>query len=252
MQRTSARLRIPSTNAVLIRVGALALILLLASFAAYRFGWFDYRHTLEHVARLRKSHSFAGFVIGFVIIYAVGTSVGVPGMPFTVAAGVLFGTLLGSALSWAGAMLGAAIGYWVARTIGHDVVVRWLKRYKRADAAVADARNFGGMLRIRLLPVIPLGTANFVGGLARVPFARYMLATAIGIAPSTVIFTYFADSLLEGVGHGHADAMRSLVISSVLLILLSLAPKLFARRDRSKELEREREFITSGRSVRSG
>ena len=79
-----------------------------------------------------------------------------------------------------------------------------------------------------------------------------MLATAIGIAPSTVIFTYFADSLLEGVGHGHADAMRSLVISSVLLILLSLAPKLFARGDRSKELEREREFITSGRSVRSG
>ena len=252
MQRTSARLRIPSTNAVLIRVGALALILAVASFVAYRLGWFDYRHTLEHVARLRKSHSFAGFVIGFVFIYALGTSVGIPGMPFTVAAGALFGTLLGSALSWAGAMAGAAIGYWVARTIGHDVVVRWLKRYKRADAAVADARNFGGMLRLRLLPVIPLGTANFVGGLARVPFARYLLATAIGITPSTVIFTYFADSLLEGVGHGHSDAMRSLIISSALLILLSLAPKLFARRARSEALEPDPDFITSGRSVRSG
>lgn len=252
MQRTSARRRIPSTNAVLVRVGALALILIVASFAAYRFGWFDYRHTLEHVARLRKSHSFVGFVIGFVLIYALGTSVGIPGMPFTVAAGVLFGTLLGSALSWGGAMVGSAIGYWVARTIGHDVVMRWLQRYKRANAAVADAQNFGGMLRLRLLPVIPLGTANFVGGLARVPFARYLLATAIGIAPSTVIFTYFADSLLEGVGNGHADAMRSLVISSVLLILLSLTPKLFARRERGKELERERDLVTSSRSVRSG
>jgi len=161
---------------------------------------------------------------------------------------VLFGTLLGSALAWVGAMIGAAIGYWVARTVGHDVLARWLKRYKRADAAVADARNLGGMLRLRLFPVIPLGTANFVGGLARVPFERYMLATAIGIVPSTVIFTYFADSLLEGVGHGHTNAMRSLIISSVLLILLSLTPKLFARRDQRKELD----FVTSDRSVRSG
>ena len=58
-------------------------------------------------------------------------------MPLIVIAGVLFGTLLGSILSWLGAMIGAVIGYWVARTIGHDVITRWLKRFKRVDAAVA-------------------------------------------------------------------------------------------------------------------
>jgi uncharacterized membrane protein YdjX (TVP38/TMEM64 family) len=252
MQRTAPRLRTPPTRSVIIRVGSLAAILLLASFIGYRLGWFDYRHTLEHVARLREAHSVVAFAIGFVAVYGVGTAVGIPGMPFTVAAGALFGTLFGSALSWAGAMVGATAGYWIARTVGHDVVVRWLKRFRRIDAAVADARHFPGMLRLRLIPVLPLGTVNFVGGLARVPFVRYLLATAIGVLPSTIVYTYFADSLLEGVGHGRADAMRSLIIASVLLIVLSLAPKLLARKDRDATAAPVDLAITSGRSVRSG
>jgi uncharacterized membrane protein YdjX (TVP38/TMEM64 family) len=227
--------RLPSSRAALIRIGALVLLLAVVSFAGYRFGWFDSRHTLEHVERLRKGHSIAGFTIGFVLVYGLGTSIGVPGLPFTVVAGVLFGTVLGSFVSWMGGMLSGAIGYWIARTVGHDVIVRWLKRYKRADSAVANARDFAGMLRLRLIPVLPLGTVNFVGGLARAPFGSYMAATAIGVIPSTVIYCYFADSLLEGVGNGRGEALRSLIIASVLLILLSLTPKFLNRRDKLAE-----------------
>ena len=232
--RAPARARqLPSSGAALIRIGSLFALLVAATLIAYKLGWFDYRHTLEHVARLQKSHSIGEFTVGFIIVYGLGTCVGMPGLPFTVAAGALFGTLLGTALAWAGSLVSAAIGYWIARTVGHDVVVRWLKRYKRADAAAADARDFAGMLRLRLIPVLPLGTVNFVAGLARVPFAAYMLATAIGIVPVTAIYCYFADSLIEGVGSGRSAAMRSLLIASVLLILLSLTPKLFNRNKRS-------------------
>lgn len=252
MQRASARFRIPSTHTVLIRVGGLALILLIASFVGYRLGWFDFRHTLEHLERLRSTHGVVAFLIAFIAAFAVGTSVGFPGLPFMVVAGALFGTFLGSVVAWAGAMLGAMGGYWVAQTIGHDLVLRWLSRFRRAEVAVRDAQHFTGMLRLRLIPMLPLGTVNFVGGLARVPFARYLLATAIGILPSTVIYAYFADSLIEGVGHGRSDAIRSLVIASVLLILLSLTPKLLARKERHEEQPRGDRPVTSGRSVRSG
>jgi uncharacterized membrane protein YdjX (TVP38/TMEM64 family) len=190
---------------------------------------FDYRHTLEHVERLRKSHSIVEFTIGFILLYALFTCVGMAGLPFTIAAGVLFGALLGTVLAWAGSIVGAALGYWIARTVGHDVVVRWLKRFKRADAAVTDAADFSGVLRLRLIPVLPLGTVNLVAGLARVPFGAYLLATAIGIAPVTAIYCYFSDSLLESVGHGKSDAIRSLIVASVLLILLSFMPRIFNR-----------------------
>jgi uncharacterized membrane protein YdjX (TVP38/TMEM64 family) len=229
--------RLPSSRAALIRIGALGLLLAIVSLIGYRFGWFDPNHAMEHVERIRKGHSLIEFTVGLVLVYGLGTSIGMPGLPFTVISGALFGTLLGSVLSWLGGMLGATMGYWIARTVGHDVIVRWLSRYKRADAAVATARDFAGMLRLRLIPVLPIGTVNFVGGLARAPFGAYMVATAIGIVPSTVIYCYFADSLLEGVGNGRADAMRSLIIASILLILLSLTPKLFNRGERLPQVD---------------
>jgi uncharacterized membrane protein YdjX (TVP38/TMEM64 family) len=98
------------------------------------------------------------------------------------------------------------------------------------DAAVASARHFGGMLRLRLIPVIPLGTANFVGGLARANFLVYLAATAIGVVPAIVVYTYFADRLVGTVGHDRASAIQSLVIASALLLALSAAPKLLDRR----------------------
>ena len=58
------------------------------------------------------------------------------------------------------------------------------------------------------------------------------LATAIGVVPSTLIYNYFADSLVEGVGGGTTRALVSLLLASALLILLSLLPRLLARRRR--------------------
>ncbi len=232
VQRVAPITNAPRARAALVRIAGLAVLLLVGSYIGYRLGWFNYRHTVEHLDRIRRSHSIWFFAITFVGVYALGTSVGFPGLPFTVAAGAIFGTLLGSALSWTGAMLGAVIGYVIARTIGHNVVAHWLQRYRRASAAVGQASSFHGLLRLRLIPVIPLGTVNFVAGLARSPFARYMLATAIGIIPSTLIYNYFADSLVEGVGGGKTRALGSLLLASTLLILLTVLPRLLARQRR--------------------
>ena len=215
----------------MIRIGILALVLAAGMLIGYKLGWFDYKQTLSHIVKLRQSQNLGLFVVGFVIVYAVGTSFGLPGMPFNVAAGALFGSVVGGAMAWIASMLGATIGYWLARTVGHREVSRWLKRYKRIDAAVDQARHFSGMLRLRLVPVLPIGVVSFVGGLARSPFLRYLAATALGIIPSVIIYSYFADSLVEGVGTGRKQALVSLIIASALLILLSLLPRLFRSRD---------------------
>jgi uncharacterized membrane protein YdjX (TVP38/TMEM64 family) len=222
--------RIPLTRSALLRLGGLVLLIVGTMLVGYRFGWFDYRHTLEHVARLRRMHGFALFATSYILIFAIGSAFGLPGLPFIVAAGALFGTLLGSVLAWVGAMLGSVLGYLIARTVGHDIVVRWLRRFRRVDAAIAEARDFGGMLRLRLVPVLPLGTVNFVGGLARAPVVAYLAATAVGIIPSTVIYAYFADSLLEGARSGRVNAVWSLAVASLLLFALSLAPKFLRSR----------------------
>lgn len=204
------------------------LILVATTFVGYHFGWFNYHRTLAHVTNLRQAHSLFVFAAVYILVYGLGTAIGVPALPFMIAAGVLFGTLAGALLAWSGAMLGAVSGYWLARTVGHDVVLRWVRRFKKIDAAVADARDFDGMLRLRLIPVFPIGTVNFVGGLARAPFWSYAAATGLGIIPSTVIYVYFADRLVANTG-GKASAFISLAVASAGLILLTLLPKMLGR-----------------------
>lgn len=230
MQRSHRRSRRgPPTRVALARIGALGLLILVASVVGYELGWFDYGHTLEHVARLRAAHSVTAFLMGYLVIAGLGMAVGLPGLPFVVAAGALFGTLLGSVLGWTASLIGAMAGYWIARTVAHDVVVRWIKRYRRVNAAVADARDFDGMLWLRLVPVLPIGVVNFIGGVARAPFGWYVAATAIGVTPATIVYAYFADSLVERVGNGRRDALGSLIIASALLMALSLLPRLARR-----------------------
>jgi uncharacterized membrane protein YdjX (TVP38/TMEM64 family) len=186
---------------------------------------------LQHIEQLRRGHGMLWFTVVFVAIYAVATSLGLPGMPFTAASGVLFGTPVGVAASWAGAMIGAVIGYWLARTIGHDVVARWIKRFRRGAAALHEASGFGGMLRLRLVPVIPMAMVSYAGGLARVPLLQYLAATAIGVLPSTIVYVYFADALVGGLtSPGGTGALTSLIVASALLLVISLAPRLIRGR----------------------
>ena len=212
-----------------MRVLPLAVLLFAATLVGYRLGWFDYRHALEHVQRIRRAHSFAGFAVGFTLVVGFGTSIGIPGLPLMVAAGVAFGGLVWAVVSWVGALISATVGYWVARTIGRDIVTRWVKRFKRIDAAMRDAKNFLGILRLRLIPVIPIGAVNFVGGLSRANFFSYLAATAIGVLPAVTIYNYFAESLVEGVANSRADAFKSLIVSSLLMLTLSLTPTIYSR-----------------------
>ncbi len=227
------------TRSALARIGLLGILLLATTIAGYKLGWFDYRHTLEHVSRLRQSHSLPSFAVGFVLVFGIAASVGVPGMPLTVAAGAMFGTVLGTVLSWTGAMLGAAGGYWIARTIGHGVVSRWLHRWRRVGTVVEESRDFEALLWIRLLPVLPLGVVNFIAGLARAPFGAYLAATGLGILPWLAVYSYFADSLVQATTHDGGTTRVSLIVASMLMMVLSFAPWLLKRRHARARKARE-------------
>src|SRR5262249_43597166 len=208
-----------------LRAVAFAALVLAAALLAMRLGWFDVRRTLEGIRHLRATRDTFAFAVLFVLIYSVFTALGVPGTPFTIAAGAIFGALPGAALAWTGAMFSGALGYWIARRMGYDLAMRLLRHSCRIKRAMVQSRTFGGMLRLRLLPFLPLGVVNFVGGLANARFVSYLGATAIASTPSILLFAYFADALVAaGSGARHA-ALSSILLASFLLAGLALAPK---------------------------
>ncbi len=165
----------------------------------------------------------------FLLAYAVGGTLGVPGSLLTITGGAVFGFELGTLLNWSGATIGAIGGYWLARFLGKDAVERIGGKKIYALERLADAHAFSTVLRLRLIPVVPFNALNFACGLVGLDFASYTLGTVIGDLPVTAAYTYFADALLSGVTGARRAALWHASLAGALLIGLSFLPGLIKR-----------------------
>ena len=208
-----------------VRIAFLAVLLISLTVVAYRLGWFDLYYATSMIEQLQSGRNLGAVAVIFFVVFAAVTALGFPALPFTVAGGAMFGHLLGSALSWGAALVGTMLGYALARGVGRETARRWLAK-RSVGAALTTSTSFLTLLRLRLIPIVPLSVVNFAAGLARTNFGVYVAATAIGILPATVVFAYFADSLVHGLEGAKTHAYWDVVIACGILFLISLSPLL--------------------------
>jgi len=212
-----------------VRLAAFVAILAAAGYAAYRLGAFELGDPQRFGDVIRRSRDVPALPVLFVLAYVIATVFGVPGTVFTLAGGAVFGIVLGSILNWTGATLGAVGAYTLARQLGSDAVRDLLGRRATALDTLTSKVGFATLFRLRLIPVVPFNALNFAAGLVPVPFRAYVLSTALGIIPGTVVYTYFADSLVAGVTGARDRAFLHVAIAGALLIALSFVPTLVRR-----------------------
>lgn len=165
----------------------------------------------------------------FIGIYAAATAFAIPGTVLTLAGGALFGVWWGTLINWFAANLGANLAFAEARALGKEGLEKLLgDRAGSLEKATRD-HGFQGLLTLRLIPLVPFNALNFGSGLTSIPWGAYALATAIGILPGTAVYTFFADSLLQGSQEASRDALVRVMIAGGLLVFLSFLPKLLKR-----------------------
>jgi uncharacterized membrane protein YdjX (TVP38/TMEM64 family) len=211
------------------RLAVLVAILAAAGYTAYRLGVFELGDPKRLGDVIRRARDVPALPVLFVLAYVIATVFGIPGTVFTLAGGAIFGIVLGSILNWAGATLGAVGAYALARRLGSDAVRDLLGRRATVLDALTSKAGFATLFRLRLIPVVPFNGLNFAAGLVPVPFRTYVVATALGIIPGTVVYTYFADSLVAGVTGARDRALVHVAIAGALLIALSFVPALARR-----------------------
>lgn len=182
------------------------------------------------VTRLRDS---AWAPVIFVATYTAATALAIPGTVLTLAGGALFGFAWGSLYNWIAANLGANLAFLIARRLGRDAVRRVGGR--RLDGVDRATREHGleGLLALRLLPLVPFNALNFGSGLSAISWPAYAVATAVGIIPGTIVYTLFADAILEGSTEASRGALVRVLISGLLLLALVLLPALARKRGTS-------------------
>jgi uncharacterized membrane protein YdjX (TVP38/TMEM64 family) len=189
--------------------------------------------TVEGVGRLvevLRQSPWAPLV--FVALYVVATALDFSGAVLTLAGGAVFGFGWGAVLNTIGANVGASAAFWVARRLGREGVRQLLGAHLARLDRVSAEQGFAWLLRLRLIPVVPFNLLNVAAGLTAMPWRTFAAATAIGIVPGTLIYTFFADALLSaGASHEGAQAtITRLTVALVALVILSLVPVIARRR----------------------
>ncbi len=174
--------------------------------------------------------------------YVVLCPFGVPATPMLVAGGIVFGTLGGWGLSFLGTMLAGAATYLLGRVLGRDFVVHFFgRRLKKVERSIAR-RGFWSLVGVRFMP-LPFTLVNYCAALAGVRPGMFLLTTAVGLAPITLFFSYFAASLAAAAGPERSGVIVQLVAASLVLLALSLAPHAWTalrRRKRYRDLRQQR------------
>jgi len=166
----------------------------------------------------------------FILVYAAGICLFVPGTLLTTLGAVLFGAYRGFVYVWIGAMLGASAAFWIGRTLGREFAASRIgDRLRKYDEAI-ERNGFATVLYLRLV-YFPFTPMNFGMGLTGVRFRDYLFGTGLGIVVGTFLFTFFVGTVKEvWVSGNWADLLSFKVIFSVALFIFSFfIPKILRK-----------------------
>jgi uncharacterized membrane protein YdjX (TVP38/TMEM64 family) len=124
----------------------------------------------------------------------------------------------------------------VARRLGAGAIRTLAGRRSEKIEKLSESTGFLTLLRLQLIPVLPLSALNVACGVAGVRFRRYAAAAAVGLIPGAMIYAYFADSVIAGAAGAESRSRAQIIVASTLLIGLTFVPALAGRvRGRSRE-----------------
>lgn len=143
--------------------------------------------------------SFGSFaVLVYILAYALNTvSILPPIAALSLTAGLAFGALRGALFLMAGAIIGTSATFMISRYFGRSLIERMLKgKFKDLDGKLAN-NGFMTILFFRVIPLVPYEVLNYAGGLSRIKFKDYFLATFLGLIPGVIVSAFFGGSLGE-------------------------------------------------------
>jgi|SRR3989338_2824788 len=174
-------------------------------------------------------------VIVYILSYILNTvSVVPPIAALSLTAGLVFGEVRGALYLMISAVLGTSATFMISRYFGRNLIEKMLKgKFKELDERLAK-NGFMTILFFRLIPLVPYEVLNYAGGLSKIRFKDYFLATFLGLIPGVIIAAFFGGSLGKVKGVGDLFAPKFLV--SIVLVILVIAVPLVYRRVKNRKV----------------
>lgn len=191
MSRTQATLL-----KVWIRYQHLILVLLFLAVILVVVQWTGLRQnfSLDSLRQQLLENRWRGLGI-FVLLFALGNVIQVPGWIFLAAAVLVLGKLAGGAATYFAASVSCAVTFLTVRWVGGDAVRQLNNKLASKLITQLHAHPIRTMVTLRTL-FQTLAALNYALALSGIKFKKYMIATLVGlplpIAAYCIFFDYIA------------------------------------------------------------
>ncbi|MEN8140664.1 MAG: VTT domain-containing protein [Thermodesulfobacteriota bacterium] len=177
------------------RLGMLAM--LMAAIIAVRVMDLDRFLDQQRLPQLVQSYGALGPLV-FMTLYAIAPSLFLPGLPFAVAAGVLFGPFWGVVYAIIGATTGATFAFLIGRYAGRQSLESKLSspKWQQLDHDV-EQHGWKMVAFTRLIPLFPFNLLNYAFGLTKIKLLHYIAASFFFMLPGCIAFVLLSSSLIE-------------------------------------------------------
>jgi uncharacterized membrane protein YdjX (TVP38/TMEM64 family) len=212
----------------------LLLLLLIGMVAAVHLSGLSRYVTLESLTEHRDlieqavARHYVLSVLLYMLLYIL-TALALPGaLVLTVAGGVLFHTVPGAIYSSTGAIMGGVFAFVMARYImGNWLQTRYAAQLRQFNAELEQHGHLY-VMTARLIPIFPFLVVSYVCGLTRLKLTTFTWATAAGIFPACLVYT-FAGSQIGSIASLNDLFTPRLLVSLLLLGSLPLLPMLWKK-----------------------
>ena len=141
--------------------------------------------TRENLRALMESLGVWGVVL-FVVLFAVGEFMHVPGIVFVLAALLAYGRVGGAVAAYLGALASVSFSFFLVRRVGGQALAH-VKRARIAKVLAHLDRHPIPTIAVMRMFLFLLPAVNYGLAMTRVRFRDYLVGSAIGLLPPMIV-----------------------------------------------------------------
>jgi len=123
-----------------------------------------------------------------------------PRWPIAVVSGMVYGVCWGAVLANTASLLGAWLQYLMAHSLLAHLAAKWLAKNRWRHLLESRRHVFVFLLLVRAFPLSNFVATNLLCGTLRLPTRTYLLASGLGMIPSTILYAAWGKCALKPTG----------------------------------------------------
>ena len=176
------------------------------------------------ITYLASFQRLAVFLFIFLVILEVLFAL-IPPLVLYLVGGVIFGPFLGGIYALTGNVIGAGIAFQLSRNWIKDFVERKVpKRIKNRFDRISERHGPLAVFILRLNPFTTTDLVSYIAGVSGIKFWKFLLSTALGLAPLVFIQSYLGQSVQD-----NPIIFKIFIILSILYVVGFIAIFIYAK-----------------------